>query len=94
MTDNGNGNSRPSLLQGVFNEMVESRRHKENARELLKSLDQWIYDSIVRDDAFMDRLIRAIEDNTPQAQDDATLMGKRDIHNIAQHYHALPNDPA
>jgi hypothetical protein len=93
MTDNGNGNARPSLLQGVFNEMVESRRHKQNARELLKSLDQWIYDSMVRDDAFMDRLIRAIEDNAPQAQVDSTLM-ESDIHNIAQNYHALPNEPS
>jgi hypothetical protein len=94
MSDNGNGNTRPSLLQGVFNEMVESGRHKRNARELLKQLDAWIADSIMRDDAFMDRLIRAIEDNAPHDQVDSTLM-ESDIQNIAQNYHALPaNEPS
>src|SRR6516165_5948801 len=71
MSDNGNGNTRRSLLQGVFNEMVESGRHKRNARELLKQLDAWIADSIMRDDAFMDQLIRAIEDNAPHDQVDS-----------------------
>ena len=86
----GNGNElRTSLIQGVVNCMEESAEAKRRAMDLLEQLKSWLDSSLMRDTAFKDRMVQAIEDNAPPV-----LLGKQEIDSIAQKYSANGGDNA
>ena len=54
-----------SLIQGLVNAMEESADAKRRGVEILDQLKSWLDNSLMRDTAFKDRLVRAITDNSP-----------------------------
>ena len=54
-----------SLIQGLVNAMEESADAKRRGVEILDQLKSWLDNSLMRDTAFKDRLVRAIADNSP-----------------------------
>jgi len=81
---------RTSLIQGVINCMEESGEAKRRAMTILDQLKSWLDSSLMRDTAFKDRMVQAIEDNAPPV-----LLGKTNIEvdAIAQKYNGGDNAP-
>src|SRR5215472_1424093 len=83
--NDGNGELRISLFQGLVNAMRQSTEQKQVALDIVRQLDSWLVNSMQRDIMFTDKLVQAIEDNS--AHIDASLMEK-DIAKIAAKFGA------
>jgi hypothetical protein len=71
-----------SLIQGVINEMDQATTHKQRAIDLLDDLKAWLIQSLQRDYAFRDRMLRATT-----VEQGAVLM-ESDIRSIASTFGA------